>query len=38
MNIPDVKGIEKKLLQLRKRWIAIRKSGKKPTKNFQFNV
>ena len=38
MNIADVKRIEKKLLQLRKRWIGTRKSGKKPTKNFQFNV
>ena len=38
MNIANVKRIEKKLLQLRKKWIGIRKNGKKPIKNFQFNV
>ena len=37
-NISDVKRIEKKMLQLRKIWIGIRKCGKKPTKNFQFNI
>ena len=34
MNVADVKRIENKLPELRKRWISIRKSGKKLTKNF----
>ena len=38
MNIARVKKIEKKLLQLRKRWLGTRKSDKKPIKIFQFNV
>ena len=38
MNIADGKRIEKKkMLELRKIWIGIRKSGKKLTKNFPLN-
>ena len=37
MNIADGKRIEKKMLELRKIWIGIKKSGKKLTKNFQLN-
>ena len=38
MNIAGVKRIEKKIATNEKKMDMYKKSGKKPTKNFQFNV
>ena len=38
MNIADVKRIEKKNATTHKNIDRYKRSGKKPTKNFQFNI